>query len=221
MKNQVRSGLKPDRACPNPHHRKPPPPYSTVNCTVPVSVIEPDIPVTVITYTPAVVPALITLGHAMPPPLPPHAATPLTNATSTPAIPIIVRQLRRRPGMPISEMHASAAPPKYHGALRCGVALPVHPGEELAVVEIVSVAVPAVVPLIETGLVVPKLSVGGKTAFAGLEVMAAVSAMLPVKPFAGVSVTVDVFPVVAPAATETDVPVMLKLAVGRFVDADG
>jgi hypothetical protein len=45
----------------------------------------------------------------------------------------------------------------------------------------VRVAVPAVVPVILTGLVVPKLKVGGYWAPAGLEVMAAVSVTLPVK----------------------------------------
>jgi hypothetical protein len=40
--------------------------------------------------------------------------------------------------------------------------------------------------------------------------MAAVSVTLPVKLPAGVTVIVDVFPVVAPGATETAEPVMVK-----------
>jgi hypothetical protein len=56
-----------------------------------------------------------------------------------------------------------------------------------------------------TGLVEPKLKVGGYWAPDGLEVMAAVSATLPMKPPAGVTVIVEVFPVVAPGATVTAV----------------
>jgi hypothetical protein len=113
-------------------------------------------------------------------------------------------------------MQANAAPPTYQGVPRSGVAPPVHPGEELAVVETVSVAEPAVVPLMVTGLVVPKLNVGGTTAFAGLVVMAAVSTTLPVNPFAGVSVIVDVSPETAPAVTVTAVPAILKLG-GKLI----
>ena len=81
-----------------------------------------------------------------------------------------------------------------------------------AVVEMVSVAVPAVVPVMPTGVVEPKLSVGRYCAPAGLEVTAAVSVTLPVKPPAGVTVIVEVFPVVAPGATVTAVPLTVKLA---------
>jgi hypothetical protein len=83
---------------------------------------------------------------------------------------------------------------------------------DAAVVETVRVAVPAGKPVILTGLVDPKLKVGGYWAPAGLDVMVAVSVTLPVKPPDGVTVMVDVFPVVAPGATETVVPVMLKPA---------
>ena len=75
------------------------------------------------------------------------------------------------------------------------------------------VAVPAAVPEMFTGLVEPKLKVGGSTAPLGLEVTAAVSATLPVKPPDGVTVMVDVFPVVAPAVTVTAVLVIAKPAV--------
>ena len=55
----------------------------------------------------------------------------------------------------------------------------------------VRVAVPGVVNVMLTGLVAPKLRVGGYCAPAGLAVMAAVSATVPTKPLAGVTVTVD------------------------------
>ena len=76
-----------------------------------------------------------------------------------------------------------------------------------------SVAVPAVAPVMSTGLVEPKLRVGGSTAPLGLEVTAAVNVTSPVKPLAGVTVMVEVFPVVAPAVTVTAVPVIVKPAV--------
>jgi hypothetical protein len=75
----------------------------------------------------------------------------------------------------------------------------------------VRVAVPAAVPAMFTGLVEPKLSVGGSEAPEGLEVMLAVSETLPVNPPAGVTVTVEVFEVVAPGATDTVVPVTVKV----------
>ena len=75
-----------------------------------------------------------------------------------------------------------------------------------AVVETVRVAAPAVVPEMLTGVVDPKLKVGGYWAPDGLDVRAAVNATLPVKPPAGVTVMVDVFPVVAPGVTVTAVP---------------
>jgi hypothetical protein len=86
-----------------------------------------------------------------------------------------------------------------------------------AVVEMVSVAVPAVAPLMFTGLVEPKLKVGGYSAPVGLEVTAAVSATLPVKPPDGVTEIVEVFPEVAPGDTETAVPVTVKLGIGTAV----
>jgi hypothetical protein len=62
-----------------------------------------------------------------------------------------------------------------------------------------------------TGLVEPKLKVGGCCAPAGLEVIVAVIATLPVKPPAGVTVIVEVFPVIAPGESVTGVPLTLKL----------
>ena len=77
--------------------------------------------------------------------------------------------------------------------------------------EMVRVAVPALVPLMLTGVVEPKLKVGRSWAPAGLEVTRAVRVTLPVKPPAGVKVMVEVFPVAAPGATETAVPLTAKL----------
>ena len=78
-------------------------------------------------------------------------------------------------------------------------------------VEIVSVAVPIVAPAMLTGLVEPKLKVGGYWAPVGLEVTTAVSATAPVKPPVGVTVIVDVLPVAAPRETVTAVPLIVKL----------
>jgi hypothetical protein len=61
-----------------------------------------------------------------------------------------------------------------------------------AVLVMVRVAVPAVALVISTGLVVPKLSVGGSCEPVGLDVTEAVIATLPVKPPLGV--TVAAFP---------------------------
>jgi hypothetical protein len=81
----------------------------------------------------------------------------------------------------------------------------------------VKVAVAGLVPVMETGLVEPKLSAGGSTAPAGSEVMAAERETLPIKPPAGVTVMVDVLPVVAPVVTVTGVPVMVKPALVEAV----
>jgi hypothetical protein len=81
----------------------------------------------------------------------------------------------------------------------------------------VRVAVPAGTPVMLTGLVVPKLNVGGFTGFAGLEVMAAVSVTAPVKPPEGVTEMVEVFPVNAPAARLTAEPEIAKLGGGSAV----
>jgi hypothetical protein len=62
----------------------------------------------------------------------------------------------------------------------------------------VSTAFPALAPDILAGEVDPKLSVGGSWAPLGLEVIAAVSATLPVNPPLGAMLMVDVFPVAAP-----------------------
>ena len=74
-------------------------------------------------------------------------------------------------------------------------------------VVMVRVAVPGAVPAMLTGLVAPKLKVGGYCAPAGLDVTEAVRATLPVKPPAGVMVMVEAFPIIPPGAMIMAVPV--------------
>jgi len=66
-----------------------------------------------------------------------------------------------------------------------------------------------------TGLVEPKLRVGRYCAPVGLDVIVGDSATAPVKPPAGVTVIVEVFPVVAPGITDTATPLTVKLG-GTF-----
>ncbi len=77
-----------------------------------------------------------------------------------------------------------------------------------AVVEMLRVAV-AAEPLTVTALGL-KLNVGRSCAPAGLEVTAAVSVTLPVKPPIGVTIIVEVLPAVAPGLTDTAVPLTVK-----------
>jgi hypothetical protein len=83
--------------------------------------------------------------------------------------------------------------------------------EELAVVAMVKVPVAAALPEIVRGLVELKLKVGGVVTPLGLLVRAAVRVTLPVKPPVGVTVIVEVLPVVAPAAMLTGVLLTVKL----------
>ena len=83
-----------------------------------------------------------------------------------------------------------------------------------AVVEMVSVALPPVVPVMLTGVVPPKLSVGKSCAPAGLEVMAAVSTTLPVNPPEGETEIEALFPVVAPGCRVTLASLTLKAGCG-------
>src|ERR1035441_8458682 len=80
-----------------------------------------------------------------------------------------------------------------------------------AVVEMVRVAVCAVVPVIvtDTGA---KLHAAGS--FAATGVMVQLRLTVPIYPFNGVTVMIEVFPVVAPRATETDAGVPLTVNVG-------
>jgi hypothetical protein len=86
-----------------------------------------------------------------------------------------------------------------------------------AVVEMVRMAVPAVALVMLTGVVGTKLNVGEFCAPIGLDVRAAVNATLPVKPPPGVTVIIDVFPVVAPAEPVTAVPLTVKVGLTAVV----
>jgi hypothetical protein len=144
-----------------------------------------------------------------PPPL--HAmASPAKAAIRTTLI--LLSQPRRRVGMKKKTRHAIAALPAAIQRLegcRGSVSAPVVG----AVVEIVSVPVPAFVLEITTGLVEPKLTVGRSVAPAGLPVIRAVRATDPVNPPVGVTVIFDVFPVVAPGSSVTLAAVRVKLGV--------
>jgi hypothetical protein len=78
-----------------------------------------------------------------------------------------------------------------------------------AVVETVRVAVWLAAPEMVTGDVVPKLNVGGSMAPVGELATTALKFTDPVNPAIGLRVTVDVFPAVAPAATNRFVPLRL------------
>ena len=131
-----------------------------------------------------------------------QATSPLARTAHSATMPSIVRQRRRCAGIPKSRRQASAAPPVCHGNLRCVESIARHVPELLAVVETVMVAVCAAVPDKLTGLLVPKLNVGGSTALAGPEVTTAARLMLPLNPATGVTVIVEDVPD-APAVTLT------------------
>jgi hypothetical protein len=111
-----------------------------------------------------------------------------------------LRQLRRRAGMQKNRRHAIAEPPAANQRLNGGGASDPVVG---AVVKIVSVAVEAPVPEMARGLEVPKLNVGRSAAPDGFAVICAVNVTLPAKPPDGVTVIIEVLPVVAPGATVT------------------
>jgi hypothetical protein len=77
-------------------------------------------------------------------------------------------------------------------------------------VVIIKVADPELAPVMSTGFVEPKLKVGRSPAPLGLEVMMAVSITLPVKPPLGITVIVEVFPVVFPGTMVTAVPLTVN-----------
>jgi hypothetical protein len=122
----------------------------------------------------------------------------------------MLRQVRRRAGMPKSKRHAMTVPPaENHGMLgRAGRA---NARFVAGVVEMVRVAIPALLPVMLAGLVEPKLRVGRYCAPVGLEAIAAVKTTAPAKPPAGVTVMANVFPVVAPRVIAIDVPPIVKL----------
>jgi hypothetical protein len=85
----------------------------------------------------------------------------------------------------------------------------------VGVVETVRTAVVGPDPVIVTGLVDPKLNVGGSWAPEGAEAMSAVRTTVPVKPSVGVMVMVEVLPVVAPGRTAMGVAPTVKEGGGR------
>ena len=145
----------------------------------------------------------------------PHAAAPPARVAKSAAHPSQVRQLRRA-GTQKSKAQARAAPPKIARRLpgnsgRASIAL------LAAMVVTVNEAVAALVPVICTGLVEPKLKVGTSWAPAGVAVTAPDSPIAPVNPPLGVMVMVEMFPLVAPAATLTAVPAMANVPAGRLM----
>jgi hypothetical protein len=127
--------------------------------TAVVSVVDPEVPVTVTVYVPAVVPGLPEPLPLLLPPPPQLARPPVKNA-SRQSMPSMARHLRRRTGMPNSSTQARVAPPAAdHGSpilFGCTSAALVG-----AVVVMVRVAMPGLAPLMLIGLVEPKLNVGG------------------------------------------------------------
>lgn len=167
----------------------------------------PDVPVTVTVYAPGVVPGL------PPPPLPPllppppHADRPPPMERSSRSMPARDCHLRRFDGMPNSRTSASAAPPA-DGQIDFFVLL--RDVVVAAVVFTVSVVVCAAVPVIVTDA--GMLHVAGSLAAVGEMEQARLTA--PVNPFEGVSVIVDVLPVVAPGAMVTAVPEIARPGAG-------
>src|ERR1700691_5801835 len=103
----------------------------------------------------------MSVGHPTPLPPPLHAVTPQPRSPRSRTMPSVERSLRRRPGRPNSTRQASATPPAYQGVPRVGRVSAVQDPACEAVVTMVSVAVPAPLPETLTGLVDPKLKVGG------------------------------------------------------------
>ena len=148
----------------------------------------------------------------MPPPLDaslPHARIPPAARVQSNDIPKMPTHRRLEP-MQTKNMQASTPPPRENrrDAGRAGTVSAALIG---AVVLMVRTAVPAPVPVIITGFVAPKLSVGRSCAPVGLEVRAAVNSIVPVKPLFGVMVIVEEFPVDAPGDKVVEVPLSAKL----------
>ena len=129
----------------------------------------------------------------------------------------MVLHLRCRSGNPRNNRHVNTAPPLYQRVtMRIGSLISLLAG---AVVAIVSMAVAACAPVMFTVLLEPKLRLGRNWAPSGDDVMLAVIVTLPVKPPLGVTVIVEVFPLVAPGTTETGVPFTVKVAAGQLMGA--
>ena len=163
----------------------------TVRVTVVVFELAPDVPVTVTVYVPGVVPGLAVVPPPLLPPPPQPMATPDTNSTRSPTM---ASQLRRRLGTPKKNSNASTAPPVDGQKSLRGVLKAV-----AAVVPTDSVEVTAVAPEMVTDSGERAHDAGS---LAAVGAMAQVRLTVPVNPPDGVTVMVDVLPVVAPFATE-------------------
>src|SRR5579872_2472380 len=153
---------------------------------------------------PGVVPGFVWPPPEPLPPEPPPPLQPMTAAVSTTTASMeSVRQARRRAGIPKKTSKASTAPPSPKRNLVSGRSSSAALG---AVVATESVAVAAVVPVMLT--LEGMEQVGGSDPPAGELVIAQERLTAPVKPLEGVTVMVEVLPVVAPRAT-----VMLPLLV--------
>jgi hypothetical protein len=146
----------------------------------------------VTTYRPAVVPEAVVPPDGVPelppeplpplPPDPPHAEIPPPRKTSNALKPSIARQRRRRrrPGVNRSTRQTRGAPPAAYQEKVFAVFFTLLC--DGAVVVIVRVAEPPTPLAMVTGLLEPKLNVGGNWLFGGAEVTEAESATLPVNP---------------------------------------
>lgn len=162
---------------------------------------------------PAVVPGLPELPLLL---LPPQLTRPTARNASSMNIPSIERQRRRRAGMTKKMRQANVAPlAAYQGtSLDFGLT---EAAVVAAVLDTVSVPVPAVTPVMLTGDVVPKLKVGRSVAPVGLVAIDAAKATLPVKPPLGVTVIVAVLPVVAPGELMVMAPLLVNAKVGGML----
>ena len=139
-------------------------------------------------------------------PLPPPPPQPMpAAATMSTSIPSSASQLRRFAGMPKKNTSVRTVPPADGQNSFIGRFRAVAP-----VVYMVSAEVCAEEPLIVTEAG-ERLHVAGS--FAATGVMAQLKVTAAVNPFVGVTVMVEVFPVVAPGATETAVPAIVKVGV--------
>jgi hypothetical protein len=125
-------------------------------------------------------------------------------------IPSKARNLRRRAGMPNSNTQTRTVLPPANQGNPFGPTLAEEQLENGAVVEMVRVAVPTVLPVMLTGLAEPKVSVGVSMAPAGLALTTALSATLPVNPPLGVRVIVEKLPTVPPGAIVTADPEIVR-----------
>jgi hypothetical protein len=153
-------------------------------------------------YAPVVVPPPPT-GIVTDPPLPQPALNPTATISTNAASNVDIR--RRRVGTIRTSNPASATPPPIGSNRILGFSI----AAATAVVLTVSVAVPAVVPLIAIGEVTEHVGVSvplvGETA--------QLKATLPVNPPPGVTVIVDVFPLVAPGEAIVIAPLFVSVTV--------